>query len=155
MKFLTCLFFLLTSSIIVFFAGRFFPRKWIKEDRFPFKDFKIEKKGKLYDKINIKTWKTKLPDASLIIGRFFPKFMPKKRIEGDAKNKIKILIKESCIAESTHFLCAINGLYCIKLWKRWGIIVSSVWALWHTLFILIQRYNRPRLIATYKTYQTA
>lgn len=155
MKFLNCTLFLLISGVIVFFIGRFFPRKWIKEESFPFKDFKFEQKGKLYDKIHIKQWKTKLPDASLIIGKFFPKFMPKKRIEGDAKNKIKTLIKESCVAESTHFLCAIIGLYCAKIWKFWGVIISVIWAVWHSLFIVIQRYNRPRLIATDKNYKTA
>ena len=89
-----------------------------------------------------------MPDASLIIGKFLPNFLPKKRIEGAKKEKISVLIKESCVAESTHFFSALAGLFCIKIWEFWGVIVSIIWALWNMLFILIQRYNRPRLIAT-------
>ena len=153
MNLLNCLLFLIVSGIAVFFIGRIFPRKWIFENKFPFESFRWEHGGKIYDKIKIKKWKTKLPDASLIIGRFFPKFLPKKRIEGETKEKISILIKESCIAESTHFLSAIIGLYCAKLWRFWGAIVSAIWAIWNTLFIFIQRYNRPRLIIAQKKFQ--
>ena len=155
MSLLNCILYIVISGIIIFFIGRFFPRKWIKEDRFPFKSFKWEKAGKIYERLKIKKWKTKLPDASLIIGRFFPKFLPKKRIEGAKKEKVSVLIKESCIAESTHFFSAIIGLYCAKLWRFWGAIISALWLTWNTLFILIQRYNRPRLIATQNKFQTA
>lgn len=148
MNLLNCVLYIIITGIVIFFIGRIFPRKLIKENKFPFKSFKWEKEGKIYDRIKIKQWKTRLPDASLIIGRFFPKFLPKKRIEGAKKAKVAVLVKESCIAESTHFLSALAGLFCIKIWRFWGVIVSIIWALWNMLFILIQRYNRPRLIAT-------
>ena len=154
MNLLNCVLFLVVSGLIIFFVGRVFPRKWIKENKFPFNDFKFEKGGKIYDKIKIKKWKTKLPDASLIIGKFFPKFLPKKRIgiKANEQEKIKVLIKESCVAESTHLFSAIVGIFCAKLWKYWGIIVSFAWFTWNMLFVLIQRYNRPRLIKAFSHY---
>ena len=154
MNLLNCVLFILVSGVIIFFIGRIFPRKWILENKFPFKSFKWEQSGKIYERLKIKKWKTRLPDASLIIGKFFPKFLPKKRIDGANKEKVSVLIKESCVAESTHFLSAIVGLYCAKLWKFWGAIVSAIWLAWNTLFILIQRYNRPRLVFTQSKIQS-
>jgi len=146
---INCVIYIIVSGLVIFILGRLFPRKWIKESKFPFKAFKIENNGKLYDKINIRKWKTKLPDASLIITKFIPNFMPKKRIDNKYKSKdnTKILIKETCIAEINHFLAGITGLYCIKIWNgTGGLVVSLLYLLWNMPFILIQRYNRPRLV---------
>lgn len=153
MNLLNCILFLIVSGIVIFFIGRIFPRKWIYENRFPFRSFKWEKDGKFYNQFKVKKWKTKLPDASLIISKFFPKLLPKKRIDGAKKEKVSVLIKESCVAESTHVLSAIVGLYCAKLWRFWGAIVSAIWVVWNTLFIIIQRYNRPRLIVAQNKIQ--
>ncbi len=145
-----CLIFIIVSGMCIFIIGRIFPRKWIKENKFPFKSFKIENNGKLYDKINIRKWKTKLPDASVIITKFIPRFMPRKRIDNKShnnKNNINILVKETCIAETNHFFAGIIGLYCIKIWNGiGGWVISVVNLLLNIPFILIQRYNRPRLI---------
>lgn len=157
MNLLNCVLFLVASGLVIFFVGRIFPRKWIRENRFPFKSFNFEKNGKIYEKLKIKRWKTKLPDASLVIGRIFPKFLPKKRINiaKDKQEKIAVLIKESCVAESTHLFSAFAGLFCVKIWKYWGTIVSFAWLVWNMLFVIIQRYNRPRLIIAYTRYTQA
>lgn len=154
MNLLNCILYIIVTGVAIFFIGRIFPRKWIHEDKFPFKSFKWEKDGQIYNKIKVKKWKTRLPDASLIIGKFLPKFLPKKRIEGAKKEKISVLIKESCIAESTHFFSAITGLFCAKIWKFWGALFAFIWVLWNTLFIIIQRYNRPRLITAQNKFQS-
>ena len=67
MKFLYCILYLIISGVIIFLIGRIYPRKWINENKFPFKSFKFEKEGKFYNKLRINKWKTKLPDASVII----------------------------------------------------------------------------------------
>lgn len=146
MAFLKCLLYLLISGICVFLLGRIFPRKWITENSFPFKSFSFEKNGKIYEKIGIKRWKTKLPDASLILYRFIPKLMPKKRLKVGEKEKISVLVKETCVAETTHFLAAVMGLYCAKIWRGGGLILSLLYFIWNLPFVLIQRYNRPRLM---------
>ena len=84
MKFLYCFLYLIISGIIIFLIGRIFPRKWIKEHKFPFKSFAFEKNGNIYEKLNVKKWKTRLPDASTIIHKVLPKFMPVKRIKTSA-----------------------------------------------------------------------
>lgn len=147
MKLLCCIIYIITSSLIVFFIGRIYPRKLIYEKKFPFKSFKFENYGKIYEKLKIKKWKDKLPDASVIINKIVPGFMPKKRLDEFSKDKIQTLIKESCIAEINHFIVSILGLYCIRIWKKsGGLIISILYIIFNIPFILIQRYNRPRLL---------
>ena len=137
--------YLLCISIAVFILGRLYPRKWLRTDAFPFKSFKFEKNGTIYNKIKIMKWKTKLPDASLNITKILPRFMPKKRLENE--NNIPVLINETCIAEATHVIAAILGFGCVFVWKGvGGWIMSVLFLLFIILFIIMQRFNRPRLI---------
>ena len=85
-------------------------------------------------------WKTRLPDASLIITKILPGFMPRKRL--DDEKKIPILIRE------THVAAAILGFGCVFLWNGvGGWIMSILFLLINIPFIIMQRFNRPRLIA--------
>ena len=81
MYFIKCILYLLVICIMVFFIGRLFPRRWINENKFPFKSYHWEKNGKIYDKLAIKKWKTKLPDASIVLHRIIPKLYPKKIVD--------------------------------------------------------------------------
>ena len=146
MKFLYCFLYLIIISIIVFLIGRILPRTWINENCFLFKSFEWEKEGKVYEKLKIKKWKTKLPDASILLSRIIPKLYPTKRMKNSEKEKAKILVKESCVAEGTHKVVSILGFFCIYIWKSiGGVSVAVVFYLFNVPFILIQRYNRPRL----------
>lgn len=137
--------YILSVSIVVFLLGRVFPRRWLHEQAFPFKSFGFEKNGAIYQKLGIMKWKTKLPDASLIISRLFPKWMPKKRLENE--EKIPILIKETCVAEMTHSAVSLLGFGCVFIWKGiGGWIMSLGFLILNLPFILMQRFNRPRLI---------
>ncbi len=145
--FLYAILYILCVIVIVFLLGRIYPRKWIYEKRFPFKSFSFEKEGAIYNKIKIMKWKTKLPDASLIITKILPRFMPKKRL--DNEQKISVLIKETCIAEMTHVIVSILGFGCVFIWKGiGGWVLSILFLLFNIPFVIIQRFNRPRLIAT-------
>ena len=146
MELLNCIVYIIVSGLVVFFIGRIIPRSWIKENSFPFKSFKFEKEGKIYEKIKIQKWKTRLPDASVVINKIVPNFMPIKRLNIKSKDKVKILIKESCVAESNHFIVAVLGLFCSVIWnKSGGRIIAVSYFLFNVPFIIIQRYNRPRL----------
>lgn len=146
MGFVYSLIYLVAISIIVFLIGRFYPRRWIFENSFPFRSFACEKEGKCYEKIWIRKWKTIWPDASMILHGLFPKHYPKKRLENNNTEKIPVLIKESCVAESTHIITSILGFGCIFVWNGLGgIIMSIVYFLTNIPPIIIQRYNRPRL----------
>ena len=58
------------------------------------------------------------------------------------------LVQETCRAELVHGASCLLGLAFLWLWPGWGgAIVLAVWVLLANLpFILIQRYNRPRLM---------
>lgn len=147
MGFLYCIIYLAVMGLTVFIIGRIFPRKWIKENAFPFRSFSFEKNGKIYEKTGIRKWKPYWPDASVLLHRFFPKRYPKKRLDEADADKIPVLIKESCVAESTHVICGLLGFFCIRIWKRTGgVVVSVVWFMINIPPIIIQRYTRPRLI---------
>lgn len=146
MEFLYCLLYLATMSILIFLIGRFFPRKWIFENSFPFRSFAFEKDGKIYEKIKIRKWKTVWPDASMLLHGLLPNHYPKKRLESNNVEKIPVLIKESCVAEITHIITSILGFGCIFVWNGLGgIIISIIYFLANIPPIIIQRYNRPRL----------
>ena len=145
MQFLYSFLYILSVGFLVFILGRLYPRKWLRVDCFPFKSFKFEKNGTIYNKLKIMKWKTKLPDASLIITKVLPKFMPRKRL--DDEEKIPTLINETCIAEATHVVAAILGFGCVFVWDGiGGWIMSILFLLFNIPFIIMQRFNRPRLI---------
>lgn len=148
MDLLNSIIYLVLSGVFIFLIGRIYPRKWIHLHKFPFKSFAFERQGKIYERLNIKKWKAKLPDASRILGKLFPWLMPTKRLEGNSNKKVAVLLKETCVAEMTHVFAALTGFLCIKICKSSaiGIIVSTVNAVWHVPFVMIQRYNRPRFL---------
>ena len=56
-------------------------------------------------------------------------------------------VTETCVAEEVHVLLMIAG-YCVYFFvyhNAWGFIASTLYALGNLPFVLIQRYNRPRL----------
>ena len=57
------------------------------------------------------------------------------------------MIQETCVAEMIHVLLSLTGLGCLVIWQGiGGVLVTAVYILLGNLpFILIQRYNRPRL----------
>ena len=97
MQILYSIVYILCLCVGVFVFGRIYPREWLRIDRFPFRCYGIEDEGRIYNRIGIMRWKTKLPDISVIITRFIPDFMPRKRLDGS--EKLSVLIEETCIAE--------------------------------------------------------
>lgn len=147
-KFIYWLAYMLAITVGIYVIGRIFPRKWIKEDKFPFRSFAFEKNGKIYDKIKIKKWKTKWPDASMVIHKIIPQ-IPVKRFDDKSPEKVKTLIKESCVAETTHIVAFVLSFFALFFWfSIVSIILTVMYALVNIPPILIQRYNRPRLVRT-------
>lgn len=145
-KFSYWLLYLLSLTVVIYVIGRIFPRKWIKEDKFPFRSFGFEKEGKIYDKIKIKKWKAKWPDASRIIHKIIP-IIPVKRFDDKSPEKVKVLLEESCVAETTHVVAFVFGFFALFFWMSvLGVILTILYELVNIPPILIQRYNRPRLM---------
>ena len=153
MGFWKCVAYLCTTGTVGFFAGRIVPKKWLKPEQGIFRCRKFEKGGSIYEKLGIRKWHKRLPDMS----RILPFMMPRKNLSGDYKERLPEMIEETCVAELVHIAVSVAGLNCLKLWPGCGGVAIVII---HTLllnlpFILIQRYNRPRLIRLQEKLQKA
>jgi len=138
-----CIIYLTIIGFGSFCAGRLVPQKFCCL-QFPYRPFQFEQNGKLYDKIGIRKWQNKLPNMS----KLCPGLMPAKELpRHPTESNVEKMLQETCIAELTHFILCILGAGCIFLWKgSGGKFLSVLYSLGNLPFILIQRYNRPRLL---------
>jgi len=148
MNFLKCVLYLMAIGVVSFFAGRVIPKSWLKFQKGIFKCRAYEKNGKLYECLNIKKWQNKVPDMS----RILPFMMPPKNLAGDYQGRLPVMIRETCTAELIHVFLCIAGLPVLKILPGvGGIVVYLLYVVVFNLpYILIQRYNRPRLIRLYE-----
>ena len=138
-----CVLYLAAVGILFFIVGRLLPGRWLHADRFPFRAGRFEEDGRFYERLKIRSWQNKLPDMS----RIFPGVMPAKQLSKAGLLALPDLIQETCVAEATHAALCVAGLYCLRLWRGMGgriIVVCNL--LGNIPFIMIQRYNRPRLM---------
>lgn len=143
--FIICVIYVALLGLLCFPFGRLLARISFSTERFPFRSYRIEQSGKLYEKLGIRRWQNKAPDISKLI----PGIVPRKKIpkRPDAKT-LRSMINETCVAELTHVLLCLAGLGILKIWPGIGgvILYLAYLVLGNIPFILIQRYNRPRLI---------
>lgn len=144
MGLLRCACYLALTGTAAFFLGRILPKRWLHAGRFPFAAYDFERGGRIYEKLHIRKWQNRVPDMS----RIFPRLMPPKNLAGEYKQRLPVMIQETCVAELIHDITALAGLYCLRLWPGpGGVVVTLIDVLLLNLpFILIQRYNRPRLV---------
>jgi len=143
MGFWGCVKYLAVTGVVSFIVGRILPKTWFHCDRFPYKSYRWENGGHIYEKVRIRLWHRKLPDMS----RILPKLMPPKKFAFNEIHRLPEMIRETCVAELIHSLLCIAGLHCISIWQGCGgTIVAILNIIGNFPFILIQRYNRPRLI---------
>ena len=58
------------------------------------------------------------------------------------------MIRETCVAEFIHVLLCIASLGCLRIWPGFGgFCMAFLYTLGNIPFIMIQRYNRPRLVS--------
>lgn len=145
MGLIRCLLYAAFIGILSFFLGRLLPGSLFQENHIPFKIWSWERGGKLYDTLfHIKKWQAKVPDMSKIL----PGFLPRKEVTKDFRKQLPRMITETCIAEWIHGLLCILSIPCLLLWPGWGgMIFTLLYILGNIPFMMIQRYNRPRLMA--------
>lgn len=145
---LHCVIYLAVTGLLSFVIGRLIPPGKMNWQHFPFRPLHGERNGLIYKKIGIHRWQDKVPDMS----RIFLNLMPQKKIKSVDQNSLLIMIQETCIAELIHTVLCLTGLYCMKLWRGIGGIILAMLnvVLFNLPFILIQRYNRPRLVRLYQ-----
>lgn len=123
-------------------AAALLPRRWFHADRFPFRPQRWEHEGKIYEKLAVQRWKDKLPDMS----RFLPWLTQKQVSASISAAHAELLVQETCVAELVHDILAILTFGCVWIWPGWGLWLSIAYVLiGHLPYIVIQRYNRPRL----------
>lgn len=142
--FLNCLTYLAIVSFSSFLIGRILPKEFFRYDSFLFRPFRFEERGRIYDALHVRKWKDKLPDMSLVFPGMLPSKKPPRKI---TITQMETMLQETCIAEWIHGLLCLIGCGCIYIWRcTGGWIVSLLFALGNLPYIIIQRYNRPKLI---------
>lgn len=136
-----CVLYIAAIELLAFPLGRLVPKSFFSADRFPFRHHAAE--DRLYSRLKVRRWQNKLPDMS----RMFPGLMPPKNLSGDFASRLPLMIAETCVAELTHAILAVAGFFCLSLWHGVGGLVFSLGCFAANFpYILIQRYNRPRLV---------
>ncbi|MBP3580796.1 MAG: hypothetical protein J6K12_06075 [Clostridia bacterium] len=134
------------SGLLSNIFGYLLPRHLLNPDIFPYKSFKWEKDGRVYERIYVTKWKTKVPDMSKIIKSLYPKVLTRK----PDSNQMNILILESCTAELVHvLLIAASPLLLRIIGGFWGKFYFVCNILGNIPYIIIQRYNRPKFKRVY------
>lgn len=140
-----CLIYLALIGFAFFIIGRVLPKGLFSFEKFPFRSIMAEREGKIYQRIRVHKWKDSFPDMS----RIFPFLTPSKNLSKTAvtTGRLEQMIQETCIAEWVHGLLIVLGFGCMWIWNGMGgWIISVLYAFGNLPYILIQRYNRPRLV---------
>lgn len=117
-------------------------RNWI------FRERGWEKHGEFYQRVfRVKRWKDRLPEISDFIKSTFPK----KSVKEFSSEYVEKFLLESCRAEFAHW-CIIFSTLIFLFFGGLESFASmlAVSVLLNTPFIIIQRYNRPRIILIMK-----
>ena len=110
-EFLNCVLYLAVTGFAFFLVGRIVPKNHFQADRFPFRSFRFEKEGRIYDALHIKKWKEGVPDMSVIL----PALIPSKRLPKVLTSaQLVSMIQETCVAEWTHDLLCLTGFVCAR-----------------------------------------
>ena len=132
-------------GIAAHFLGEALPRRWFDASRFPYRAFAFERNGRFYEALGIRRWKGLLPDKS----RFAPGAYKKSIRAGQQTSAhMERLLQETCVAELIHWLLLL--LCPVLLLTMEGAaagVMTVLYGLSNIPFIMIQRYNRPRLAA--------
>lgn len=126
-----------------------FLRRDFRMDVFPFRPYGFESHGRFYEKLGIRKWKDRVPDMSKLLPT-----LPRKSMENRSAERVRLLAQETCVAELVHVCLMILALPVLFLWPGWqGALLAALYALGNVPFIMIQRYNRPRLLHLAETLE--
>ena len=133
-------------GILAHVLGEALPRAAFDHTKFPYAPYAWERSGRIYNRLHIERWKNKLPDKSRHVRSTI-----EKSIRGDCTPEHFLrLIRETCVAEFVHWaLLLISPLLLLALHSPAGVAATIVYGLSNLPFIMIQRYNRPRLVRMY------
>ena len=128
-------------GVVFLVVRRLVPNSWFKADHFRWRCYSYEQA--IWKALRVKQWQAKVPDMS----RIFTNIMPAKKLKRQTLSDLPRMIQETCVAEWTHGILSIAGLAMLWFWPGiGGICMTAVYILLGNLpFIVVQRFNRPRL----------
>lgn len=133
--------YLAAISVLSNLAGGCISRSF-RTDVFPFKPYAFERDGRFYDRLHIRKWKDRVPDMSKYL-----RSLPRKALTDTSSGRVKLLVQETCVAELVHGALMILALPVLLCEEWWATLMVAAYDLVGNLpFIMIQRYNRPRLL---------
>lgn len=144
MSLLYAVIYIAVLGILSHFVGQALPRARFSAESFPYRTADWENGGRVYEKLGIKHWKDALPDMS----RIMPDMVKKKLTGQNREQGMDVLIAETCVAECVHYWLIVLSLGIFLFWRGvWALVFWLVYNIMGNVpFILIQRYNRPRLV---------
>jgi glycosyl-4,4'-diaponeurosporenoate acyltransferase len=118
------------------------PVRWLRRDGVLFRPRRVENGGRLYERLGIRRWKDRLPEA----GAWFAGGMSKRALPDAADGGLERFAIETRRAELGHWL----AMACGPLFVVWNPApVAAVMVVYGVVvnapFIAIQRYNRARV----------
>ena len=137
---------IIAPTIISHFIEKIYPKHWHDRNKKIFKERPFEKK--FFENIKIKKWKDKIPQMLNI------KNIDEAKISTDVRDVeyLNFFVDETCRAELYHFGFILAGMVCwffvpnvLKI--KFGIPILIFWTFFNMLSVLVQRYNRPRLLS--------
>lgn len=143
MAFLYSVLYVVVIGVASHYIGEALPRRWFRYDRFPYRSWRWEKDGKIYDKLHIRVWKDHMPDMSRVMKDMVPKRVGKCPTAAEVHR----LVQETCVAEIVHIgLCLCSPVIWL-FWCNWmGVLLCGIFVVCNIPFMMIQRYNRPPLV---------
>lgn len=142
MSLLYCALYIAAIGIASHFIGNAFPRRWFHPEKYPYRSADWEREGQIYTRLGVRRWKDKVPDMSKVCGDM----VRKKIVTRPTAESLQVLIRESCVAECVHVLLTGFSLPVVFLWPgAGGWIVWVLCVVGNLVYVVIQRYNRPRL----------
>ena len=107
---------------------------------------RFERSGRIYRRLLVHRWKDSLPEA----GAFFIGGFSKRAFVAPEPDYLERYLAETCRAEASHWISASMSLT-FFLWNPWyvGVIMIAYGLATNLPFIVVQRYNRPRLAVMY------
>lgn len=130
-------------SVVITLLSIISPERCYNYKNWMFKERTWEKHGKLYqERFKVKIWKNHLPELADFIKFIFPK----KSIKDFRIETILKYMRESCKAEFAHWCIILSSVvFLFYDGIPTFIYMLLIAAALNLPFIIIQRYNRPRI----------
>lgn len=134
----------LLPSLFVAIVIRLLPKSWFDFNNRIY--FVSEKEKNFLVKIGIRKWKDKIPDLGNTV-----KFKKSKLVDSKNTDYLKKFITETCYGEILHIFCILSALLSLFFVPRafvfkMALPIALIYSFLNIPSILIQRYNRPRLV---------